>query len=164
VDERDLSASGDTGRRARLDQPGLGRGQVQRSWQFHHSRSSHLLHRVGGWSAQASAGIVAAIVLAVWGVVGAIARFPRWWEISLYSSTSAVTVVMLFAIQHIQHREQVVIQRKLDELLRAEPEADDRMIAAEVADDSELVDLIELGPDDPRTEALGRALDEARDT
>jgi low affinity Fe/Cu permease len=148
----------DIRRRARLDQPGLGRLEVQRSWAFHRSRSSHVLHQLGSWSARAAAGVVAASLLLAWGVLGAFVGFPHWWEVGLYSTTSAVTVVMLFAIQHTQHREQVVTQRKLDELLRSQPGADDRMIAAETADDRELVDLIEMGPDDPRTEALGAAL------
>jgi low affinity Fe/Cu permease len=155
----DHSADGATHRRARLDQPGLGRTE-KHSWDFHHSRSSHLLHRLGSWSAKAEAGIVVAALLIAWVVVGAAFGFPRWWEVVLYSTTSAVTLVMVFALQHMQRREQVVIQRKLDELLRAQPDADDRMIAAEAADDSELVELVEMGPDDPRTEALGRALDE----
>ncbi len=114
---------------------------------------------LGTWSAQAWAGVSVAAALLGWGLVGVLERFPHWWEVALYSVTSAVTVVMLFAIQHSQHREQVVIQRKLDEMLRAEPDADDRMIAAETADDSELRDLIQMGPDDPRTDALGAALD-----
>ena len=72
------------------------------------------------------------------GIVGLVAGFPSWWQVVLYSTTSAVTVVMVFAIQHTRQREQLVIQRKLDELLRAQPSADDRMIAAEGATDAEL--------------------------
>ena len=99
-------------------------------------------------------------MLVAWGVVGAIVGFPHWWEVALYSTTSAATVLMVFAIQHTQRREQVVTQTKLDELLRAQPEADDRMIAAELADDEELRELIAMGPDDPRTDALSAALED----
>ncbi len=109
----------------------------------HHTRSSHLLHGLGDWSSKAVAGVTTACLLAGWGVVGIIARFPSWWQVALYSTTSAVTVVMVFAIQHTQHREQVVTQRKLDELLRAQPGADDRLIAAEASTDAELDNLIE---------------------
>lgn len=49
----------------------------------------------------------------------------------------------MFAIQHTQRREQLVTRRKLDELVRAQPKADDRMIRAEDATDAELDDLIE---------------------
>jgi len=71
-------------------------------WRFHRSRSSHVLHTLGTWASKASAGVTVAGVLLAWGVLGAFTAFPHWWEISLYSSTSAVTVVMLFAVQHTQ--------------------------------------------------------------
>jgi low affinity Fe/Cu permease len=109
----------------------------------HHTRSSNLLHRLGAWSSKAVAGVTVACLLAGWGIVGIIAGFPSWWQVALYSTTSAVTVVMVFAIQHTQHREQLVTQRKLDELVRAQPAADDRLIAAEAATDAELDNLIE---------------------
>jgi low affinity Fe/Cu permease len=109
----------------------------------HHTRSSHLLHQLGDWSSKAAAGVTVACVLAGWAVVGIIAGFPSWWQVTLYSTTSAVTVVMVFAIQHTQRREQLVTQRKLDELVRAQPGADDRIIAAETATDAELDCLIE---------------------
>ena len=75
----------------------------------------------------------------------------EWWETVLYSTTASITVVMVFAIQHTQAREQVVTQRKLDELLRAQPEADDHLIAAEVASDEELEALAHLNTDDRRS-------------
>jgi low affinity Fe/Cu permease len=109
----------------------------------HHTRSSHLLHRLGDWSSKAVAGATVACLLAGWGIVGIITGFPSWGQVALYSTTSAVTVVMVFAIQHTQHREQLVTQRKLDELVRAQPGADDRLIAAEAATDAELDNLIE---------------------
>ena len=65
---------------------------------------------------------------------------------------------MLFAVQHTQRREQVVTQRKLDELLRAQPEADDLLIAAESAGDDELEGLVDMRADDRRTQALAAAL------
>ena len=110
----------------------------------HHTRSSHLLHQLGDWSSKAAAGVTVACLLGGWFVVGVVTGFPSWWQVALYSTTSAVTVVMVFAIQHTQRREQLVIQRKLDELVRAQPEADDRMIAAEAATDAELDELMEV--------------------
>jgi low affinity Fe/Cu permease len=88
--------------------------------------------------------VTVACLLGAWFVVGVVTGFPSWWQVALYSTTSAVTVVMVFAIQHTQRREQLVIQRKLDELVRAQPQADDRMIAAEAATDAELDELMEV--------------------
>jgi len=109
----------------------------------HHTRSSNLLHQLGSWSSQAAAGVTVAGLLAGWIVVGVATGFPSWWQAVLYSTSSAVTMVMVFAIQHTQRRQQLVLQRKLDELVRAQPGADDRMIAAEAGTDAELDELIE---------------------
>ena len=106
-------------------------------WQARHW-SSRTLHRVGELTAHAGAGLAAAAFVFVWLVVGLVAGFPDWWETVLYSTSAAVTLVMVFAIQHTQTREQSATQRKLDELLRAEPTADDSLIAVEEATDSEL--------------------------
>jgi len=110
----------------------------------HRTRSSRILHRVGDISAHAGAGLVAAAFVAVWVTVGAIAGFPHWWETVLYSVSASVTLVMVFAIQHTQSRQQRATQRKLDELLRTQPAADDHLIAAEDAPDEELQALADL--------------------
>jgi low affinity Fe/Cu permease len=121
----------------------------------HRSFSSHTLHRLGHWTSRAAAGVTAAGIVATWWAIGIWAGFPRWWETALYSTTSSVTVVMVFAIQHTQSREQLVTQRKLDELLRAQPEADDHLIAAEVASDEELDALATQNSDDRRMAKAG---------
>jgi low affinity Fe/Cu permease len=47
---------------------------------------------------------------------------------------------MLFVIQHTQNRHQVAVQLKLDELIRATPEADDLLVQIENAKDEELIE------------------------
>ncbi|WP_416347643.1 low affinity iron permease family protein [Cryobacterium sp. 10I1] len=106
--------------------------------------SSRVLHHIGTVSEHAAAGLVAGSALVVWVAVGIAAGFPPWWENVLYIASSSVTVVMVFAIQHTQARQQSVTQRKLDELLRAQPTADDRLIALEGASDDELEALTDL--------------------
>lgn len=108
------------------------------------STSSRLLHRIDATSSHAGSGAVAALWMLIWLVVGLVYEFPAWWETVLYSVTSAVTLVMVFVIQHTQTRQHSATQRKLDELLRAMPTADDRLIAVEEAPDQELEALAEL--------------------
>ena len=122
----------------------------------HRSWSSGALHRLGDWTSRAAAGLIAACVVVAWLVVGLLTSFPGWWETVIYSTASSVTMVMVFAIQHTQRREQMVTQRKLDELLRALPEADDHLIAAEGASDDELDALAGLNLDDRRVAASPR--------
>jgi len=107
------------------------------AWEARHW-SSRALHRLGEVSAHAGAGLVAALAVVVWLTVGVVAGFPGWWEKVLYATSSSVTLVMVFAIQHTQTRQQSATQRKLDELLRSQPRADDSLIAVEEAPDDEL--------------------------
>jgi low affinity Fe/Cu permease len=48
---------------------------------------------------------------------------------------------MVFALQHTQRRAQKAAQLKLDELLRAMPRANDRVVRIEAASDEELLDV-----------------------
>ena len=106
--------------------------------------SSRVLHKIGEASEHSAAGLIAAGALSTWIAVGIATGFPPWWENVLYIASSSVTVVMVFALQHTQARQQAVTQRKLDELLRAHPTADDRLIALEGASDEELAALTDL--------------------
>jgi len=114
----------------------------------HRTRASRVLHHLGDVSAHAAAGLVAGAFVVVWVTVGAFAHFPHWWETVLYSTSASVTLVMVFAIQHTQSRQQLATQRKLDELLRTQPAADDHLIAAEDAPDEELQALADLNMED----------------
>lgn len=128
-----IGGGGGPGRR--FSPPGLqGHGQ---SWNQRHW-SSRTLHRLGEATAHATAGFIAALAVVLWAGVGLAAGFPDWWETVLYSTTSVVTLVMVFAIQHTQSRQQSATQRKLDELLRSHPDADNEVIAVEEAPDDEL--------------------------
>jgi hypothetical protein len=57
-----------------------------------------------------------------WVAVSAAFRFPSGWERIFQTLVAAVTVVMVFVIQHTQARHQAATQRKLDEILRALPD------------------------------------------
>jgi len=105
---------------------------------------SRLLHQLGDFTAHAAAGLLAAAAVLAWAAVGVVLGFPNWWDNVLYLVSSSVTLVMVFAIQHTQARQQSATQRKLDELLRALPAADRRLIAVEEAPDAELEALAEL--------------------
>jgi low affinity Fe/Cu permease len=106
--------------------------------------ASRALHRLGEVTSRPIAGVLAAVAVVAWGAVGLATGFPHWWEVALYATSTSITLVMVFAIQHTQARQEMAIQRKLDELLRAMPAADDGLIAAEDAPDDELEALAAL--------------------
>jgi low affinity Fe/Cu permease len=120
-------------------------------WRARHW-TSRLLHRMGEVVASAGTGVVAAVLVVGWAVVGAITDFPSWWATVLYSVTASVTFVMVFVIQHTQSRQTTAVQRKLDELIRATDAGDNNLIAVEEAPDEELQALADLNLDD-RTSA-----------
>ena len=121
------------------DAPPRSRGTPGHSddW-FDRPWSSRALHRLGEVSAHAGAGLAVSGAILAWLAVGVVTGFPGWWETVLYSTGSSVTLVMVFAIQHTQTRQQSATHRKLDELLRAQPRADNTLIAVEEAPDQEL--------------------------
>ncbi len=67
--------------------------------------------------------------------------FSADWETAFVVGTSVVTLMMVFVIQHTQGREQAATQRKLDELLRALPEAESALMMLEEAPEEELLDV-----------------------
>src|ERR1700683_1441331 len=82
-----------------------------------------------------NAGVAAVIIAAVVGLVtaGAIVGFPKGWVTGFEVGVSAVTLVMVFVIQHTQGRAQAATQRKLDELLKATPGAEESLMMLEEA-------------------------------
>jgi low affinity Fe/Cu permease len=102
------------------------------------SRAVHHLDRAT--SRPATALVVAALVVA-FSVALAIAGFPTSWETAFATVCAAVTTIMVFTIQHTQSREQAAMQLKLDELIRALPQADDHLVQVEAGDAEELAEL-----------------------
>ncbi len=100
-----------------------------------------MLHRLGEAMAHSATGVGAAHFVIGWAVLGLATGFPSWWATSLYATTSSVTFVMVFVIQHTQARQTAATQRKLDELIRATARADDSLIAVEEAPDGHLHQL-----------------------
>jgi low affinity Fe/Cu permease len=66
------------------------------------------------------------------------AGFPARWETIFQTVVAALTLVMVFVIQHTQARHQRATQRKLDEILLALPGTDNALVTLEHASDDEL--------------------------
>jgi low affinity Fe/Cu permease len=73
-----------------------------------------------------------------WLAVSIVAGFPARWETVFQTVISAVTLAMVFVIQHTQGRHQRATQRKLDEILLAIPGTDNSLVTLEHASDDEL--------------------------
>lgn len=99
---------------------------------------SRLLHAI---DRLASRPVLAMAIVAgdgLWVVYSLFVGFPARLETIFQTLVAALTLAMVFVIQHTQAREQLATQRKLDEILRALPHASNALIALEEASDDEL--------------------------
>ncbi|KQW78788.1 low affinity iron permease family protein [Brevundimonas sp. Root1279] len=83
-----------------------------------------------------------AVVLA-WAVTGPLFGFSATWQLIINTGTTIVTFLMVFLIQNTQNRDGAAVQAKLDELLHAVRNADERFIGIERLSDKELAVILE---------------------
>jgi low affinity Fe/Cu permease len=95
--------------------------------------ASRVLYRIEHYSSKAGVAVAIIVALVALVVVGAVAGFPKGWVTGFEVSVSAVTLVMVFVIQHTEGRDQAATQRKLDELLKATPGAEESLMMLEEA-------------------------------
>jgi low affinity Fe/Cu permease len=102
------------------------------------SPGSRLLSRVDMWTSRPLAALIVLTADMAWVLVSVAAGFPSRWESIFQAMVAALTLAMVFVIQHTQAREQAAIQRKLDEILQALPGADNSLLELEHASDDDL--------------------------
>jgi low affinity Fe/Cu permease len=116
-------------------------------------RSSRVLYRVEHYSSLPGVALSIVVGLIVLVAVGAGLGFPTGWVAGFEVGTSAITLMMVFAIQHTQAREQAATQRKLDEILKALPGAADHLMMLEEAP-REVMQLVEEQQREARSDSV----------
>ena len=107
--------------------------------------------RVAKLSGRPLAFVTATTFVMCWGVSGPIFRFSDTWQLVMNTVSSIITFVMVFLIQNTQARDSEAMQAKIDELLHAMSDADDRYIALENMPDEEIEKFRDrYGPKPPR--------------
>ncbi len=114
---------------------------------------SRLLHRIDHVSSLPSVAVAVILLMLVWVVIGVAIGFPSRWIATFEVVASGLTLLMVFAIQHTQAREQAATQRKLDELIRALPGASEKLMMLEEAP-TDVMQEVEEDHRDQRTESL----------
>ena len=88
--------------------------------------------------------IACVVGVLAWAVSGPLFGFSETWQLVINTSTTIITFLMVFLIQNTQNRDNEALQAKLDELIRANPDAKDEYIGIEKLTDSELEALQDL--------------------
>ena len=106
------------------------------------TKSRSLFTRFAKWTAHTTGKpitfLLAAGVVAVWGVTGPLFAFSDTWQLVINTGTTIVTFLMVFLIQNTQNRDSEAVHVKLDELIRANEAAHNALLDLEDLDESEL--------------------------
>ena len=99
-------------------------------------------NKLAHWTAlqagRASTFALALTVLVIWGVSGPIFQWSDTWQLIINTGTTIVTFLMVFLIQNTQNRDTEVLQLKLDELIRANDSARNRLLQLEELTEEEM--------------------------
>ena len=112
--------------------------------------------------------ILAVTIIVVWALLGPIFGFSNTWQMVINTGTIIITFLMVFLIQNTQNRDSIAVQLKLDELICAIKEADNKFLDVDDLDDKELEgrrqEMVDLA-EEARTEGveIGSVEDRAAD-
>ena len=127
---------------------------------------SRFASRMSQWVGAPWAFLAAVFVIVVWLLTGPLFGFSTEWQLYVNSATTVITFLMVFLIQNTQNRDARAIHLKLDELLRATPNARKEFMEAEEEDldeiEREKAIVDEDDPAPPEQRAHGHAIRERR--
>jgi low affinity Fe/Cu permease len=88
--------------------------------------------------------LVAVLLVVIWAATGPLFGFSDTWQLVINTSTTIVTFLMVFLIQHTQNRDTLALQLKLAELIIAVRGAENSMAAAEDLSEEDLERLHQI--------------------
>lgn len=83
------------------------------------------------WTGHSAAFVAAVLLIVAWLISGPFFGFSETWQLIINTGTTIITFLMVVIIQHTQNADTRAIQTKLDEVIRALPEADNDMAGIE---------------------------------
>src|ERR1700747_2689498 len=93
---------------------------------------SNRFSRAAQWTSQqcgrAYTFVGAIVIIVAWAISGPAFHYSDTWQLIINTGTTIITFLMVFLIQNTQNRDATAIQLKLDELIRANENAQNRMM------------------------------------
>ena len=80
----------------------------------------------------------AALIVLVWAATGPLFHYSEVWQLVINTSTTIITFLMVFIIQHAQNKDMRAVHLKLNELIAAVDGASNRLIDVEDLSDREV--------------------------
>jgi low affinity Fe/Cu permease len=77
-------------------------------------------------------------IIVVWGLSGPIFQWSDTWQLVVNTGTTIITFLMVFLIQNTQNRDTEALQLKLDELIRTNEQARNRLLRLEDLSEDEM--------------------------
>jgi low affinity Fe/Cu permease len=99
---------------------------------------SNAAHWIARQSGRAHTFIGAIAIIIVWACTGPMFGYSDTWQLIINTGTTIVTFLMVFLIQNTQNRDTQAIQLKLDELIRCNEDARNRLFTLEDLSEEEL--------------------------
>ncbi len=87
--------------------------------------------------------LAATLSVVIWALTGPLFGYSDTWQLVINTSTTIVTCLMVFLIQHTQNRDTLAIQLKLAELIIVIRGAENRLATIEDMDEGDLERLHE---------------------
>lgn len=110
-------------------------------------RSSRAFSRIAQWTAQqsgrASTFVLACAIIIVWAATGPVFDYSDTWQLIINTGTTIITFLMVFLMQNTQNRDTISIQIKLDELIRANESARNKLLSLDELSEEQLKHLKE---------------------
>jgi low affinity Fe/Cu permease len=85
--------------------------------------------------------LIAVTVIIVWALLGPVFGYSDTWQLVINTSTTIITFIMVFVIQHSQNKDTTAIQLKLNELIASNERASNRLVNIEDLTEEELMIL-----------------------
>lgn len=84
--------------------------------------------------------ITAITIVVLWAVTGPIFKFSDTWQLVMNTTSSIITFLMVFVIQHTENKDMTALQVKLDALIE-KSDVSNKMINVEELSDEQLEEI-----------------------